>query len=92
VKLIDWPASCLSNPKLDLGFWLPSLNSEGGPLPEAMLPQEPQIAAWISGFFAARAGQAEIADAPLVRSVQRRQLAAALPWTIRALQLSDALR
>ena len=91
VKLIDWPASCLSNPKLDLGFWLPSLASEGGPLPEAMLPQEPQVAAWISGFFAARAGQPEIVDAPLVRSVQRRQLTAALPWAIRALQLSDPL-
>lgn len=89
VKLIDWPASCLSNPKLDLGFWLPSLASEGGPLPEAMLPREPQAAAWICGFFAARAGQPEILDAPLVRSVQRRQLAAALPWAIRALQLSD---
>jgi thiamine kinase-like enzyme len=91
VKLIDWPASCLSNPKLDLGFWLPSLASEDGPLPEAMLPREPEVAAWICGFFAARAGQPKIADAPLVRSVQRRQLATALPWAIRALHLSDAL-
>jgi thiamine kinase-like enzyme len=90
-KLIDWPASCLSNPKLDFGFWLPSLASEGGPLPEAMLPGEPEIAAWICGFFAARAGKPEIADAPLVRSVQRRQLSAALPWAIRALQLTDPL-
>jgi hypothetical protein len=91
VKLIDWPASCLSNPKLDLGFWLPSLASEGGPLPEAMLPDEPEVAAWICGFFAARAGKPEIADAPLVRSVQRRQLTAALSWAIRALQLTDPL-
>ena len=92
VKLIDWPASCLSNPKLDLGIWLPSLASEGGPLPETILPNVPQVAAWICGFFAARAGQPEILDAPLVRSVQRRQLAAALPWAIRALHLSEPLR
>jgi hypothetical protein len=90
-KLIDWPASCLSNPKLDLGIWLPSLVSEGGPLPEEILPGEPEVAAWICGFFAARAGKPEIADAPLVRGVQRRQLSAALPWAIRALQLPDTL-
>jgi hypothetical protein len=60
-------------------------------LPESILPGNPEIAAWICGFFAARAGKPEIVDAPLVRSVQRRQLSAALPWAIRALQLSDPL-
>lgn len=87
VKLIDWPASCLSNPKLDFGFWLPSLAFEGGPPPEQMLPNEPEVAAWICGFFAARAGLPEIVDAPLVRKVQRQQLSIALPWAMRALQL-----
>jgi thiamine kinase-like enzyme len=88
VKLIDWPASCLSNPKLDFGFWLPSLAFEGGPSPEQMLPNEPEVAAWICGFFAARAGLPEIPDAPLVRRVQRQQLSTALPWVMRAMQLS----
>jgi aminoglycoside phosphotransferase (APT) family kinase protein len=91
-KLVDWPEACLSNPKLDLGFWLPSLAYEGGPPPEAILGNEPEIAAWVSGFFAARAGLPMIPDAPLVRRVQREQLSTALPWAIRALQLPDTQR
>jgi aminoglycoside phosphotransferase (APT) family kinase protein len=89
VKLIDWAEACLSNPKLDLGFWLPSLAFEGGPLPEVLLPHEPEIAAWVSGFFAARAGLPEVPDAPFVRRVQRQQLSTALPWVRRSLQLDQ---
>lgn len=84
---IDWNLACLSNPKLDLGFWLPSLAYEGGPLPEALLPDSPEIAAWVSGFFAGRAGLPVIPHAPRVRIVQRQQLETALPWAIRALGL-----
>lgn len=87
VKLIDWAESCLSNPRLDLGFWLPSLAYEGGPPPEAILPDAPDVAAWVSGYFAARAGLPGIDDAPLVRRVQREQLSTALPWVRRALRL-----
>ncbi len=87
---VDWGEACLSNPKLDLGFWLPSLAHEGGPQPEAILPGEPEIAAWVSGFFAARAGLPPVPDAPFVRRVQREQAAASLPWVCRALGLSDA--
>jgi|TARA_Y100000310_G_scaffold345482_1_gene465506 Ser/Thr protein kinase RdoA (MazF antagonist) len=36
IKLIDWNNACLGNPKLDLGFWLPSLAYEGGPVPESV--------------------------------------------------------
>jgi Phosphotransferase enzyme family len=85
VKFIDWPEACLSNPKLDLGFWLPSLAHEGGPMPQVVLGDEPAIAAWVSGFFAARAGLPMIADAPCVRRVQREQLSTALPWAAHAL-------
>lgn len=85
---IDWNNACLSNPKLDLGFWLPSLAYEGGPLPDQIMPDEPEVAAWVAGFFAARAGLPVISDAPRVRLVQRQQLETALPWAARALDLS----
>jgi thiamine kinase-like enzyme len=84
---VDWNHACLSNPTLDLGFWLPSLAYEGGPEPERVLPDAPDIAAWVSGFFAARAGLPGISDAPRVRVVQRQQLETALPWAARALDL-----
>jgi hypothetical protein len=84
---IDWACACRADPRLDVGFWLPSLAAEGGPPPDAILPDAPEIAAWVSGFFAARAGQPMIPDAPRVREVQRRQLVTALPWVARALGL-----
>ncbi len=85
--LIDWNHACLSNPELDLGFWLPSLAHEGGPEPEAILPDAPHVAAWVAGFFAARAGLPIIPHAPRVRQVQLEQLETALPWAARALEL-----
>lgn len=87
VKFVDWPEACRGNPRLDLGFWLPSLAYEGGPQPEAILPAAPEVAAWVAGFFAARAGLPPIPDAPRVRLVQRQQLETALPWAARALGL-----
>jgi len=86
-KFIDWAEACLSNPKLDLGFWLPSLCFEGGPAPDDILPASPEVAAWVSGFFAASAGLPIIPDAPFVRRVQREQLSTSLPWVVRALKL-----
>ncbi len=93
-KLIDWAAAARGNPALDLGFWLPSLQLEGGPAPESILPGHPEVAAAVSGYFAARAGLPIIPSAPRVRDIQRAQLATALPWAIRALGLpppGDAL-
>jgi aminoglycoside phosphotransferase (APT) family kinase protein len=87
VLFVDWNHACLSNPRLDLGFWLPSLAYEGGPAPEEILPDAPEVAAWVSGFFAARAGLPAIPDAPHVRGVQRRQLETALAWAVRELDL-----
>jgi len=87
VKIIDWNLACRSNPKLDLGFWLPSLQLEGGSPPEAILPNAPEIAAWVSGFFASRAGLPQIPDAPGVRGIQLDQLRFALPWAVRELRL-----
>ena len=84
---VDWNSACLANPRLDLGFWLPSLAYEGGPAPEKILPDAPEVAAWVSGFFAVRAGLPGISDAPRVRLVQQQQLQTALPWAVRALDL-----
>ncbi|HEX8455830.1 MAG TPA: phosphotransferase [Pyrinomonadaceae bacterium] len=84
---VDWNAACLSNPRLDLGAWLPSLAYESGIEPERILPDAPEVAAWVSGYFAARAGLPQIVDAPRVRLVQRRQLETALPWAVRAMDL-----
>ncbi|HEV2472315.1 MAG TPA: hypothetical protein VGS41_06605 [Chthonomonadales bacterium] len=61
---------------------------EGGPAPENLLPDAPEIAAWVSGDFAARAGLPGIPDAPRVRGVQLLQLREALPWAARACGLS----
>ena len=87
VVLIDWNFACAGNPKLDLGCWLPSLQMEGGPAPESLRAGEPEVAAWVSGFFAARAGLPVIPSAPSVRDVQIAQLRTALPWGARALGL-----
>lgn len=87
MKFVDWGDACFSNPKLDLGAWLPSLAFEGGPLPDDILPNEPEIAAWVCGFFAAYAGLPVPSDAPLVRKVQKEQLSIALPWCQRALKI-----
>ena len=89
---VDWNWACLSNPRLDLGFWLPSLAYEGGPQPERILPNAPEVAAWVAGFFAARAGLPNIPDAPRVRLVQRQQLEIALPWAARELGLPSVER
>ncbi|HLI65154.1 MAG TPA: phosphotransferase [Caulobacteraceae bacterium] len=86
-KLIDWAAACAGDPALDLAGWLPSLELEGGPPPEAILPGHAVQAAWVCGYFAARAGQPLIPDAPRVRDIQKAQLSTALPWVQRALDL-----
>src|SRR5262249_44800952 len=84
---IDWAAAVRGNPALDLGFWLPSLQLEGGPAPEAIQPGHPEVAAAVSGHFAARAGLPLIPSAPRVREIQRAQLQTALPGAIRPLGL-----
>jgi hypothetical protein len=87
--LVDWGGACLAHPSTDLITWLPSLQAEGGPPPEAILPDAPAGAvAILAGFWAANAGREPPPFAPRVREVQRRQLTAALPWAARTLGLS----
>lgn len=90
VKFIDWAEACRSAADIDLGFFLPSLAYEGGPLPDTIQPGRADIAALVSGFFAMRAGLPDIPLSPFVRRVQREQLSTALPWAIRALGLPPA--
>lgn len=90
VKFVDWGEACLGSAALDLGFFLPSLAAEQGPKPQDVMPGKPDVAAWVSGFFACRAGLPLIPDAPLVRTIQQIQLRQALPWAIAALGLPPA--
>jgi aminoglycoside phosphotransferase (APT) family kinase protein len=90
--LVDWNWACTGNPDLDLAFWLPSLEIEGGPLPETLLPAAPEMAAVVSGFFASQAGLTPIPDAPHVRTIQLAQLRSALPWAVRALGLIELVQ
>ncbi len=89
VTLIDWNFACRGSPDIDLAFWSASLTAEGGGVPEDLLPSAPQLAALVSGFFAARAGLPVIPQAPRVRHIQQVQLATALPWAVRALKLTS---
>jgi len=87
--LVDWNHASVGNPVYDVGFWLPSLEAEGGPAPETALPDAPEVAAVISGYFAARAGLPPVPNAPGVRPVQLMQLRTALPWAARALGIDS---
>lgn len=87
VLLIDWNGVCIGNRDFDLGAWLPSLEMEGGPAPESILPNRGEIAGLLSGYFAARAGLEPIPDSPNVRTLQLTQLKSALPWAVRSLDL-----
>jgi hypothetical protein len=90
--LVDWNLAAAGNGDLDVVAWLPSLPAEGGPAPEealriAGMPEQPELTALITGYFAARAGLPQIPDAPRVRHIQKVQLVHALPWAARALGL-----
>lgn len=85
--LVDWNGACRGNPLVDLASWLPSLAAEGGPDPLTVLPDEPQMAALMAGYFAARAGLPPVVGASRVRAVQLTQLRTALPWAVASLGL-----
>lgn len=51
VIVIDWDSAALWHPRGELANWLPSLHAEGGPAPEELLPNEPELAALLSGYW-----------------------------------------
>jgi hypothetical protein len=83
--LVDWNHARIGNPALDVAFWLPSLELEGGPPPDPFGVDE--FAPLVAGFFDAHAGLPPPEGAPKVRDFQRAQLEVALPWACRALGL-----
>jgi hypothetical protein len=86
--LVDWNLACVGNPLIDVCAWLPSLATEGGPGPAEMAPAgSAQVAAWLAGYFAARAADPPPVDGPGVRPLQLAQLRVALPWAAAALGL-----
>lgn len=90
--LVDWNLAAVGNATLDLVAWLPSLTDEGGPQPDELVSNEAELVALIAGYFADRARQPHIPDAPRVRTAQRRLLQIALPWAARALDLPPPQR
>ena len=90
--LVDWNWACLGNPVFDVAAWLPSLQAEGGPAPEAILPEvDSGIPAVLAGFWVSHAARPPIPTAPHVRPMQLKQARFALPWAIRALELPPML-
>lgn len=85
--LVDWNHATIANPALDVAFWLPSLEFEGGPRPDEILPDAPELASWVAGFFCSHAGLPAIPDAPHVRPLQVAQARPALDWAARAVDL-----
>jgi len=86
--LIDWNLTSVGNPQIDVVFWLPSLEAEGGPAPETVLPDaDPGLVSTCAAFFCARAARPPIPTAPTVREVQLVQARTALPWAARVLGL-----
>jgi Phosphotransferase enzyme family len=85
--LVDWNFAHCGNPDFDLAAWLPSLQLEGGPPPEELLPAAGKHAAALAGFFGSRAGLPPPPTAPKVRKIQRDQLEVSLAWACRELEL-----
>jgi aminoglycoside phosphotransferase (APT) family kinase protein len=86
---IDWNWASVGNPLLDLAAWLPSLEAEGGPSPEELMPGESAApyAASFAGVMCARAGLAAPPELPRLRELQLLQARPALAWAARALGL-----
>lgn len=89
--LIDWNWAALGDPRLDVGFWLPSLHAQGGPAPHEVLPEPGPWPVHITGMWARKASLPALEHAPRVRHVQALQLRWAMPWMQRSMGL-PALR
>jgi hypothetical protein len=86
---IDWNWASVGNPLVDLAAWLPSLEAEGGPPPEELLPGHAgtPYAAALAGLWCARAGLPAPPGLPRLREMQLLQARPALAWAARTLGL-----
>jgi hypothetical protein len=78
----------VGNPEIDAAFWLPSLEAEGGPRPDDVVPDvSPELVACWAGYLCSHAAREPIPTALRVREAQLRQARSALPWAARRLGL-----
>jgi hypothetical protein len=87
VRFVDWNMACAGDATFDLAAWLPSLADEAGIEPWRILPDQPELAAMLAGYFCCRAGRPPIPQAPHARPLQRSQGHVALRWAARELGL-----
>jgi aminoglycoside phosphotransferase (APT) family kinase protein len=83
--LVDWEHCGLGDPLIDLMGWLPSLAAEGGPRPEEILPA--RLGGTAGGWAALYAGYYARHARPEPGNRNRKYLAPALSWAVRALGL-----
>jgi hypothetical protein len=93
VIIVDWNWACRGNAAIDLAAWLPSLHREGGPAPETILFDKPELAGMLAGFWAYRAPQPapDFPGGERIRQIQTLQVKYALPWAAKVLGLPPPL-
>lgn len=100
LRIFDWPFATVGPHEFDLAAFAQSIASEGGPAPEKVVAWYAEIlpirqatfigsVTGIAGYFADRAPRPTQVGLPRLRSVQRRQLKASLPWAARLLDLPE---
>jgi hypothetical protein len=88
VLLVDWNNTLRGRADFDVHCFAQTLEFEGGPTPDEVLPDaDPALVTLIAGYFARNATQPPIPTAPHVRRVQRQQLGVCIPWMGRLLGL-----
>jgi aminoglycoside phosphotransferase (APT) family kinase protein len=98
--LVDFPFLAHGPTLIDVAFFLPSVAGEGGPSPSEGLRLYEEASghrfaardlaitvATVAGFFAARAGQPDIAGLPRLRWVQKLQLFPSLRWLSQVMEI-----
>lgn len=85
--LVDWNWARVGNGRIDFATWAPSLHIEGGPPPEEILSDEPELVAAVTGYWASKTGLTVAGPPAAVRQLQRHLLRVALPWTAKGLGL-----
>jgi hypothetical protein len=101
--LFDWAEACKGPLSADIGFLLPSIEGEGGPLAERVFQEYKQVMSAVgvelpgfteyavavatAGIYASRAGKPPISQHPRLRDMQRLLLGPALRWSCNILGL-----